>query len=364
MALSRRDFLRCVAGCGGGLLLGASACPDGLSGASLRAAVRWLVARQSPDGAWRSGVYAAFRGGDALTPLVLWALQSLPAALQPVLAMQRGRGWLAQLPQTTLVYPLFTASYAAQFWTREGDTARALAWADVVERLRISRVLGWPADSPACGAWSDSTTPPRHVQPLPDMFSPNLSATVLGLQALAAAGRETRAALPFLERCQNFAGTAPSAFDDGGFFFAEADPIRNKAGTAGHDSWGTPRFRSYGAATSDGLLALRACGLPVDHPRIRAATTWLLRHSHGAEPGGDWPADRQTAAQSLIYYQAQGLAAALGDSSHREFRHHLANDLATRQSREGWWRGSAPDSCEDEPLVATAFALRALALCR
>ena len=40
---------------------------------SLSAATDFLLAAQSPDGAWRSEVYAAFKEGDALTPLVLTA---------------------------------------------------------------------------------------------------------------------------------------------------------------------------------------------------------------------------------------------------------------------------------------------------
>ncbi len=44
---------------------------------ALAAAVRFLLARQSPEGAWRSEIYAAFKEGDALTPLVTGVLLAL-----------------------------------------------------------------------------------------------------------------------------------------------------------------------------------------------------------------------------------------------------------------------------------------------
>ena len=349
---SRREFLRCCAGLGGALLLGGAA----PSSPAVRAAVAWLAARQSSDGAWRSDRYAAFRDGDALTPVVLWALP-------PSLATRSAMAWLEALTDRPrpLAYPLFTASYAAQVFARSGDVRRAAVWADVVESLRISPALGWPADSAACGAWSDAAEPPRYLDPLPDMLAPNLSATLLGIQAMTAIGRDPRAALPFIERCQNFAD------GDGGFFFAEDDPIRNKAGAAGTDANGRTRFRSYGAATCDGLLALRACGLGAGHPRVLAATAWLQRHAHGLDHSGDWPADRIAARESLLFYHAQALAAVLAlPEMNAEWtssvRSALTDDLLARQATDGSWCGEAPASCEDDPLLATAFGIRALAM--
>src|SRR5207245_5462282 len=109
----------------------------------------------------------------------------------------------------------------------------------------------------------------------------NLSATVAALGALRATGMAdnhaaVRKALLFCERCQNF-GDEP-AFDDGGFFFIYDDGVRNKAGVAGSDKRGRERYASYGSATADGLRALLLCGLPSEHPRVRAARHWLVTH--------------------------------------------------------------------------------------
>jgi len=274
----------------------------------------------------------------------------------------RGLRWLVELTDSqsrraAVAYPLFTAGYAARVFAACGDIRRAAVWADGIESLRIRAELGWPADAPACGAWGDSATPPRlppDVNPPPDMIEPNISATVLALQALRAAGRPTKSALPFIGSCQNFSASNPGGFDDGGFFFTPGDPVRNKAGVAGRDS--VVRYRSYGSTTCDGVLALRACGVRNEHPRLRAALRWLRANSDGIRHGGAWPRERLAARDSLRFYLAQGLAAVALDSQ----GHELAEALSAVQAPDGSWAGLVPDSCEDEPLLATAFAVRAL----
>lgn len=342
----------------------------------IRRAHRYLAARQSADGAWRSGRYAAFREGDVLTPVVLWAMQTGRGENGADAVFAHGLAWLRALtdrccgeesPWPALRYPLFTASYATQVFARSGDHARASAWAKIVEVLRTREVLGWPAGDPMCGAWSDASTPPQYVTPVPDMLAPNISATALAAVALRAAGGDPQSALPFIERCQNFSEGEPTKFDDGGFFFALDDPIRNKAGRAGRDGRGRERFHSYGSATCDGYLALRACGLPPEHPRVEAAVDWLRDNSEGLSHGGTWLPGREEARVSLAFYHSQALAAVLRDIPQstdwiRRLRSSLSSELIARQSDEGSWQGLAPDSCEDEPLLASAFALRTLSL--
>ena len=363
--MHRRDFLRCALG------VSALACAGALGrgairvGEARRAGVRFLAGRQAPDGAWRSAHYGAFRDGDALTPVVLWALHGADSP-----ARARGLGWLRRLtvaqaeraePWTGLAYPLFTASYSARVFAAGGDPAQSAFWAEVVSGLRIRAALGWAAGDPACGAWSDSPTPPHlpdGALPAPDMLAPNLSATLLGVQALVAAerGAEAGAARPFVEQCQNFAAAEACGFDDGGFIFAPGDPVRNKAGLAGRDPSGRTRFRSYGSATGDGYLALRGCGLAVDHPRVGAALSWLRRCGEGV-----WPAARTEAREALAFYHRQALAAVLADASTAAQQRALAEEVIACQAADGSWQGAAPASCEDDPLLATAFALRTLA---
>lgn len=371
MAQTRREFLRCAASLGGLLLVGPPR-----HATALCAALDFIAGRQSPDGAWRAASYAAFRDGDALTPVVLWALRAGRVSISDEV-FARGLRWLERLtdtqsrrgePWAELRYPLFTASYAAQVLAAAGDRLRAARWADLLERLRTSPALGWLVADPGCGAWSDAPVPPRYAAPVPDMLAPNISATALAVQAMAAAGRGagTLVARPFVESCQNF-GTHPAdEFDDGGFFFAADDPTRNKAGSAGRDAGGRRRFHSYGSATCDGLLALRACGVRPDHPRMRAAVDWVRRASAGVKHAGSWSPGRVAARESLVFYHAQALATVLADLARTEpwaaaQRQRLGDGIVALQTPDGSWQGAAPDSCEDEPMLATVFAVRALA---
>lgn len=365
---TRRDFLRTALGCGGLALTGWATLRRDEASTAARAAAQFLSTRQSPDGAWRSAQYSAFYRGDTLTPLIL---SSIDFGSED---FARGLHWLGALvdslpadePWTTLTYPLFTAAYGAQVFALAGDFTRAVRCVEIIDALRISPALGWPADDPACGAWSDSPTPPRRLSdsgPVPDMIAPNLSATVLALQALVAAGRasDCALALPFIQTCQNYTATQPSAFDDGGFFFTPADPIRNKAGIAGHDRQGRQRFHSYGSATCDGALALRACQPASDPARITAAESWIATHTRGLAHAGAWSPGRATARASLTYYHVQALAEVVARAPHLSpLCRPVVAELLAQQTADGSWSGPAVDSCEDDPLVATAFALRAL----
>jgi hypothetical protein len=376
--ISRRRFLA-QAGAFVGALAGGSILRAAIATDARAKAKEFLLSVQSPDGAWHSNRYGAFRDGDVLTPLALWALQGKAEGGEP--GVRRGMGWLRALgarqvasaePWSGLRYPLFTASFAARVLARPGDSQQGAVWTSIVERLRIEPGLGWRQHAAACGAWGDASSPPRlsgEGREVPDMFAPNISATALALQALAACGQGNRErALPFVRRCQNYSETG-GEFDDGGFFFAPGDPIRNKAGTAGRDAAGNERWRSYESATCDGILSLAACGVGADDPRMRAAVGWVRRHAGNTNEVCGWAASRLRARDGLRYYGASGLGevlASLGGELRGEWwsrsRRRLDEFLLGSQRADGSWRNDAEDSFEDEPVVATAFALRALCL--
>ncbi len=227
--LSRRGFLRQAVFAAVAVVTRSAGGRPSASAAALARARDFLLARQDASGAWCSTQYGVLRGGDALTALALSALGSMNHRddrgfrwLEARTAAQAGR----PEPWEGLGYPLFTASYAAEVFAHHGDDGRrARFWADLLERLRISSALGWPAGSAACGAWGDASTPPQLAggdAPPPDAAGPTpFPATVLALQGLAAAGRggSAASALPFVAECQNFSSGVGHAFDDGGFLF-------------------------------------------------------------------------------------------------------------------------------------------------
>lgn len=383
--LTRRHFTRLLMGGSWAACQAAAACRVANSTVdSLRAAVAFLEAGQSEDGAWRSAHRGVFREGDALTPLVLWALEKLPSSLQPDKAIGRARRWLLQLSDDlsrseasvfSLSYPLFTASYAARLYAVSGDKKRGEFWTNRMAELQLTEARGWAKSDPRFGGWSDASQPPRRHpdEEVPDMWNPNLSATTCALMGLQAAGRaeEAGSALPFVMRCQNYSGSleAQTEWDDGGFFFALEDPIRNKAGEAGVDAQGVKRFRSYGATTCDGILSLLAGGLPVGHARVIAALRWLKRHAEEWPHPGNWPESRADSARALAFYYAHIFAEVLsrvsdslpeyGSWSHSQMR-AVSQHLSEQQKSDGSWANEEPESFEDDPVLATALAVLTL----
>ncbi len=145
--------------------------------------------------------------------------------------------------------------------------------------------------------------------------------TRLAVEALHAAGVPASdpamaAARVYIGRCQN---------PDGGFHFTTTEYDTNKAG---HDG---EHFRSYGTATADGILALRAAGVPVDDPRIAAAAQWLASHHRGMEATGFVGEAYQRWPQGLAFYYAATFTAAAGPDGAIRYK------LAATQRADGSW---------------------------
>jgi hypothetical protein len=165
--------------------------------------------------------------------------------------------------------------------------------------------------------------------------------------ALALAGTKPddpalRDAAGFVDRCRA---------KDGGFFFSPALPISNKAGG----------FRAYGSMTADGLRAQLRLGTRIDAP-----LAWLEQHFDPTKNPGAFAAVDEVRRESSYYYYAWSVAHAFAHAKpgDRRWAEALARELLARQLPDGSWRNGATEMREDDPLVATSFAVAALALCR
>jgi squalene-hopene/tetraprenyl-beta-curcumene cyclase len=366
----------------------------------LAAAAKYLIDRQDADGAWRSDVYGVFKDGPSLTPLVLETLLSMPSLPRSEAACQKGAAYLARMvfPDGTidegphgLSYPVYTAVFTVRALSRPqmADFRQARdAWLHFLRQRQLTEELGWQPADKQYGGWGYSHQMPRKPkpgEPLLPLTESNLSATTFALEALQAAGCPPddlafRKALIFVQRCQNFSDDVSQRddiFDDGGFFFIYDDPVRNKAGVAGKDRFGRERFSSYGSTTADGLRCLLMGGLPVDQPRVQAASAWLETNLKSSTHPGRYAKDREMNRQAVYFYYSLSLAKAFRltkpkfEDRHREtdgsalnWAAELANELLNRQQADGSWINLAVAVREDDPVVATCLAAQALALCR
>jgi squalene-hopene/tetraprenyl-beta-curcumene cyclase len=177
------------------------------------------------------------------------------------------------------------------------------------------------------------------------------------LDALRAAGAPDSdgafaAARVFVERCQNFDPQHPDDAD-GGFFFSTTEFDTNKAG---HDG---QHFRSYGTTTADGILALLATGHAPADARVEAASRWLSAHHRSMDvPGFAGDAYQRWPRGLAFYYSAastrafQALKVDAGNG--------VAEGLRHQQRGDGSWVNAENLVKEDDPLIATPFAVRAL----
>jgi hypothetical protein len=173
----------------------------------------------------------------------------------------------------------------------------------------------------------------------------DLSMTRMVLEALRIAGVPSsdpvfEKARVYVERCQN---------PDGGFHFTTTEYDTNKAGHDGR------RFRSYGTATADGLLALAATETPPEDDKIVSARQWLIAQHGGVLVPGFLGEAYQRWPQGLSFYYAAIFTQAIGSDA------AIVGSLAASQHADGSWSNPSNLVKEDDPLIATAFAIHALA---
>jgi hypothetical protein len=328
----------------------------------------YLWSQQADDGGWHSHTYGLLRSGQALTPFVLEALLEIPREVHPLPLARVDRaaafirkntqpdGALGMADPGIPDYPNYSTALAVSALSR----ARLAGWEIQVRPMiaylrsqQFTEQNGWHPTDPVYGAWGmggGRRTPP-------DTGHVDLSMTRYVLQALRAAGvpasdRVFEKALVFIERCQNFDPKQP-ADADGGFFFSTTESDTNKAGSDGK------RFRSYGTTTADGILALLAVGRSPDDPHITAARQWLTTyHRDMAVPGFIGPAYQRWPRGLAFYYSAAA------SEAFRSLRvaalPGIGSGLRTTQRPDGSWANPENLVKEDDPLIATGFAVRAL----
>jgi hypothetical protein len=353
--VDRRGFLLTAAG--------AAACSWKPERSPLRRAAQYLWAQQAADGGFHSATYGLLRSGQSLTPFVLGALLRVPDAtmLAPTGAIDRAIAFIRSHTSVDGImgvtggdadYPNYATALAVDALVTAhrrlpaaARGAKAGSWtadiARMVAQLRVqqfSEANGWTSEHTAYGGWGMGGA----IRRPPDAGHVDLSMTRFVLEALCAAGADgsdpamTRARV-FLERSQNH---------DGGFIFSPVTPALNKAGQSAEG------FVSYGTTTADGVLALRASGVSESDDRIARGIVWRDRnHQSDGVPGLDEGESPQFSWRAgLRFYYAAAIARVRPQQRVR----------LPEQADDGSFRNANGRVKEDDPLIATTFAVQVL----
>jgi squalene-hopene/tetraprenyl-beta-curcumene cyclase len=335
---------------------------------TLRKASAWLWSRQEADGGWHSHTYGLLRSGQSLTPFVMDALLGVPENVYPrprasidhaiafIRSHTQSNGASGIADSDIPDYPNYATALAVSVLcrARQGDwQAQVAPMVAYLRRQQFTGQNGWLPQHPAYGAWGMGGEP----RTPPDTGHVDLSMTRYVLDALHAAGAADSdaafaAARVFVERCQNFDPQHPDAAD-GGFFFSTTEVDTNKAGQDGN------HFRSYGTTTADGILALLATGHAPTDPRVVAAQRWLRAHHRDMQVPGFLGESYQRWPRGLMFYYSSSSAQAF-HALNVDAGSGVLEGLRRTQRSDGSWANPENLVKEDDPLIATPFAIRAL----
>ena len=353
--MQRRQFLSLA-------LLAEAGCRRVSPQPALARAADFLWSSQASDGGWHSRTYGLLRSGQSLTPFVLNALLRVPVEAHPlpwarvnrvidfILGNTATNGAVGMSEPELPDYPNFATALSVSALCRARHDGWEKRIAPMVAYLRSQQFTqrnGWNQADPAFGAWGMG----GEVRTPPDTGHVDLSMTRHVLEALRAAGVAAgdpalQAARIFVPRCQNL---------DGGFFFSTTEFDTNKAGQAGE------QYRSYGTTGADGVLSLIATGHAPDSLRVAAASRWLSKNHQGMSvPGFVGPAYDRWPRGLAFYYAAACTAAfrSVGVSPGLA----IVQELERTQRADGSWANLENLVKEDDPLLATPFAVHALSM--
>jgi squalene-hopene/tetraprenyl-beta-curcumene cyclase len=162
-----------------------------------------------------------------------------------------------------------------------------------------------------------------------------------------------KAAVAFLERCQNLPDTNHESWvkgdakNLGGFVY---DPLNKKG------------LLSYGSMSYAGLLSYIHADLKKDDPRVIAVFNWL-QHTYTLEENPGMGADGlyyyyHTMSKALSAHGTRTLA--LADGREVTWASELALKLINLQQTDGSWVNSSGRWWEKDPTLVTAYAVRTL----
>lgn len=328
------------------------------------------MSQQNDDGLWRSEWYGNLKQGAAMTAFILYALppdcmddkSRLQDAVDALVPEIRKNGYVANADG-----PDYSNYGSAMLLT--GSARHGLFLPDeIVDQLvqflvtsQLDEEEGYTSAKVDFGGWDLSgwMTGNRPTT------GTNISVSTSVVEALASFPDKPGVA-EALSRANTWVARVQNRKADGGFHFhPKQDHDGNKAGWSdGNDRTQT---RSYGSTTADGVRILHALGLSLDDPPLATALKWLDEHKELATvPGFDHESGESSWAYGLRYYYYQSLSqclALLEKEDARRVAETISKTLAAEQNDDGSWTNPNARMREDDPLIATGFAVIALQKC-
>ncbi|MCO4743175.1 MAG: terpene cyclase/mutase family protein [Proteobacteria bacterium] len=321
----------------------------------------WLWQQQSEHGHWRSAMYGPLRSGQSLTPFALLALTQVPAEAHEFQADKASLslGWLKNVrskdgaigfASSAADYPVYATSLALSAAKRLNPAGVDHLTAPMHRWLLSQQLLAGWEDHPAHGGFPMGTDGEKPSPPTPGHV--DLSMTRRAVEALMAAG----------EHVDSAALTAAQAFirkgqrSSGAFVYSHVEDALNKGVRIEEEG----SSDGYGTATADGLLALMALGITKDDAAITHGLAWLHAHHRVDENPGVGRAHASFGPAMKFCYRAASarVFSALGGPT--DWQVSLCDALREDQADDGSWANAQVLQKEDEPVIATAFAITAL----
>ena len=339
--------------------------PEQLS--AVQKGIQYLVSQQGEDNIWHSPNYGNLKDGAAISALVIYSLSHQPAellkskranierAIERLIDNSKDAEYIKNVDgpdYSNYATALFLIS-CKQFEHNLQQTQ-----SNRLLRYLVDAQLTFESAGVDHGGW-DYSGWMTGERPTPGT---NVSVTCLVVECLRLYSNQIdsndalKNTIAWAKRTQN---------EDGGFCF---HPKRSHDGNkAGWNDEPRTKPNSYGSSTADGLRILLACGMAKDDKRFISVLDWIKNNLDAEKvPGfenlehtGGWD-------QGLLYYWFYSVSKCLEllpEEQSKQFAEALQKKIIDLQNDDGSWANPNARMREDDPLIATSFALIALSAC-
>jgi hypothetical protein len=345
---------------------------------TLDKAIDWLVAQQDESGAFKSKHYGAMKQGAAMTSLALYSMSmtsekhrenhrdAIQNAFKFLMPGTMARGRVAN-PDGSLDHPVYSTAMflvAAHRFEYDIDAELLARLLDFLIRSQCTEGRGFMPENPNYGGWDVIG---------PDVMAGKTSGTNVSVARFVLEAFECWTPEAKLERVKVFPPLKESKTKaekwlkrlqkettDGGFLFtAQPGSALNKAKSK------SGLAKAYSTATCDGYLSVNFIGYNSLHDEDSLKVEhWIRTHTNPSNVFGFEEDDQSGWPEALHYYHLQALAKVADAFAPCEWSEKTQTDilalLRDAQKDDGRFQNESALMRENDPLIATSFAIIAL----